>query len=133
VIQVLLYRQGTPTERAEAVLPFIYDAATPRAHIDEDLAILSRNYATAEGYMGQLQGIMAWESYSRLPEVQAPTLVVHGENDRLVPAANSDLIASRIAGAQLVKLQKASHIFMTDQPEAAHRSFLQFLSSQGRN
>jgi len=92
VIQVLLQRQGTPEERAEAVVPFIYAASTPRKRIDEDLAILSKNYATPEGYMGQLQGIMAWESYSRLPQIRTSTLVVHGANDRLVPAANSDQI-----------------------------------------
>jgi pimeloyl-ACP methyl ester carboxylesterase len=133
VVQVLLYRQGTPAERAEAVVPFIYDAATPRERIDEDFAILSRNYATPEGYMGQLQGIMAWEAYTRLPQIRIPTLAVHGANDRLVPAANSDLIASRIPGAQLVKIPNASHVFMTDQPEAAQQSFLQFLGSQDSN
>jgi pimeloyl-ACP methyl ester carboxylesterase len=133
VIQVLLHRQGTPTERAEAVVPFIYDAATPRTRIDEDLAVLSKNYATSEGYMGQLQGILAWEAYTRLPEIRIPTLAVHGVNDRLVPAANSDLIASCIPGAQLVKIPNASHIFMTDQPEAAQQSFLLFLSSQRGN
>ena len=130
VIQVLLYRQGTPAERAEAVVPFIYDAGTARARIDEDLAILSRNYATPEGYMGQLQGIMAWEAYTRLPQIRIPTLAVHGTNDRLVPAANSELIASRIPGAQLVKIANASHIFMTDQLEAAQQAFLRFLSSR---
>jgi len=130
VVQLLFQRQGTPEQRAEAVVPFIYAPTTPRQRIDEDLAILSKNYATPEGYMGQLQGIMAWKSYSRLPQIQTPALVVHGVNDRLVPAANSDLLASRIPGAQLVKLPNASHIFITDQPEASHRSFLQFLASQ---
>jgi 3-oxoadipate enol-lactonase len=133
VLPVLFRREGTPEERAEVVVPFVYAASTPRERIAEDLAVLSKNYATPEGYMGQLQGILAWESYSRLPQIQTPTLVVHGLDDRLVPAANSDLIAGRIAGARLVKLPNASHIFMTDQPEAAQQSFLQFLSSQPGN
>ncbi len=130
VIRVLLHREGAPSERAEAVVPFIYDASTPRERIDEDLAILSKNYATPEGYMAQLLGILAWEAYTRLPQIRVPTLVIHGANDRLVPAANGDLLARRIAGAQLVKLANASHIFMTDQPDAAHRNFLKFLSAQ---
>jgi len=131
VIRVLLQREGTPAERAEAVVPFIYDVSTPRERIDEDLAILSENYATAGGYMAQLQGILAWEAYTRLPEIRTPTLVIHGVNDRLVPAANAHLLASRISGAQLVKLPRASHIFMTDQPDIAQQCFLQFLASQG--
>lgn len=133
VFQVLFNREGTPAERAEAVVPFVYHPSTPRERIDEDLAVLNKNYATPEGYMAQLQGIMAWESYSRLPQIQARTLVIHGANDRLVPAANSDLIAGRVVGAQLVKIPNASHIFMTDQPEAAHQAFLEFLSFQKSN
>jgi 3-oxoadipate enol-lactonase len=133
VFQVLFNREGTPAERAEAVVPFVYHPSTPRERIDEDLAVLGKNYATPEGYMAQLQGVLAWESYSRLPQIQARTLVIHGANDRLVPAANSDLIAGRIAGAQVVKLPNASHIFMTDQPEASRESFLQFLASQVGN
>lgn len=130
VIQLLFRREGTPAERAEAVAPFIYDVSTPRERIDEDLAKLSEYYATEAGYTAQLQGILVWEAYSRLPQINAPTLVIHGRNDRLVPAANAHLIASRIRNAQLVKLPNASHIFMTDQPEAAHQHFLEFLSSQ---
>jgi pimeloyl-ACP methyl ester carboxylesterase len=100
-----------------------------RARIDQDLAVLSEWYPNAEGYMAQLQGILAWEAYSRLGNITAPTLVIHGENDRLVPAANGRLIAERIPGARLVMLPRASHIFMTDQPAAAHHAQMEFLSA----
>jgi pimeloyl-ACP methyl ester carboxylesterase len=129
VIQLLFRREGTPAERAEAVVPFIYDGSTPRKRIDEDLAKLSEYYATEAGYTAQLQGLLMWEAYNRLPQINCPTLVIHGLNDRLVPAANADLIASRVPNAKLVKLLSASHIFMTDQPEASHQHFLEFLSS----
>lgn len=129
-VQLLFRREGNPKERAEAAVPFIYDASTPRERIDQDLAILSHWYPTPEGYSAQLQGILAWEAYNRLSQISAPTLVIHGVNDRLVPAANADLMAGRIPGAQLVKLANASHIFMTDQPEVAHRAILEFLSAQ---
>jgi pimeloyl-ACP methyl ester carboxylesterase len=127
----LLFRAGlSPEERAKAAVPFIYDSGTPRERIDHDLAVLSELYPHPEGYMAQLQAIMAWEADSRLPNITTPTLVIHGENDLLVPSANGRLIAERIPGAKLVMLPHASHIFMTDQPAAAHQAFLQFLSSQ---
>jgi pimeloyl-ACP methyl ester carboxylesterase len=129
-VQLLFRREGSPKERAEAAVSFIYDASTPRERIDEDLRVLSESYPTPEGYLAQLQGILAWEAYSRLPQISAPTLVIHGVNDRLVPAANADLIASRISGAQLAKVANASHIFMTDQPLASHQFFLKFLAAQ---
>jgi 3-oxoadipate enol-lactonase len=122
-------RQGMNPEQAkEAIIPFIYDAATPRERIDEDMAIRMKWYPTPQGYIGQLRGIMGWEAYSRIAQITAPTLVIHGETDRLVPAANGRLIAERIPGAKLVLIPHASHIFETDQPGTAHQAVLEFLA-----
>jgi pimeloyl-ACP methyl ester carboxylesterase len=57
-------------------------------------------------------------------------LVIHGENDRLVPPGNGKLIAQRIPGAKLVMIAHASHLFTTDQPEAAHHAILEFLNQR---
>jgi pimeloyl-ACP methyl ester carboxylesterase len=131
VNQMLMNRGNmTPEEAAEAAIPFIYDSGTPRARIDEDLAIRRPWLPRPEAYIAQLQGILAWEAYSRLPQIKTPTLVIHGQTDRLVPVGNGELIAQRIPGAKLVVLPRASHIFPTDQTEAAHRAILDFLATQ---
>jgi 3-oxoadipate enol-lactonase len=117
-------------QAAEAAIPFIYDSATPRHLIDEDIAQRHPWPTSPAGYLAQLQAILAWESFSRLPQITAPTLVIHGKADRLVPPGNGELIAARIPGAQLVLLEHASHLFSTDQPEAAHSAILEFLASQ---
>lgn len=119
-----------PEEAAEAAVPFIYDPATPREKIDEDKAIRRPWFPRPEAYTAQLQGILAWEAYSRLGGITAPTLVIHGEGDRLVPPGNARLIAERIPGAKLVMIPHASHLFVTDQTEAAHRIILEFLHAQ---
>jgi pimeloyl-ACP methyl ester carboxylesterase len=129
-IQVLMTRGQNPDEFAEALRPFIYDPATPRARIDEDLEMRRKWYPSADAYFAQLQAIMAWEAYSRLGQIAAPTLVVHGEGDRLVPPANAGLLAEHIPGAQLVMIPHASHILTTDQTEAVHAAVLGFLGAQ---
>lgn len=121
-----------PEQAAEAAVPFIYDPATPREKIDEDLAIRRPWFPKAEAYTAQLQGILAWEAYSRLAGIAAPTLVIHGESDRLVPPANGALIADRVPGAKLVMIPHAGHLFLTDQTEAAHSIILEFLNTQAR-
>jgi len=129
--RMLKARAGmTPAQAAEAVLPFIYDSQTPRERIEEDLAIRRPWLPRPESYVAQLQGILAWEGYSRLPAIAVPTLVVHGENDRHVPAGNGKLIADRIPDAQLVLIPHASHLFFTDQPQIAHEAILNFLQAQ---
>jgi 3-oxoadipate enol-lactonase len=130
-IEMLKARTWMSREQAaEAAVPFIYDAATPRHLIDEDIAQRHPWPTTPAGYLAQLQAILAWESFSRLPQITAPTLVVHGKVDRLVPPGNGELIAAHIPGAQLVLLERASHLFSTDQPEAAEKAVLEFLVSQ---
>ena len=129
-LQALLRRDVTPEESKEAIIPFIYDPATPRERIDEDMVIRMKWYPTPQGYMGQLQGIFGWEASSRLAQITAPTLVIHGESDRLVPPANARLIAERIPHAKLVLIPHAGHIFETDQPAAAHQAILEFLAAQ---
>jgi pimeloyl-ACP methyl ester carboxylesterase len=129
--QMLLARtQMSPEQAAEAAVPFIYDATTLRERIDEDLAIRRPWLPRPEAYAAQLQGILAWEAYSRLPGIAVPTLVIHGESDRLVPPGNARLIAERIPGAKLVMIPHAGHIFLTDQTEAAHHAILDFLDQQ---
>jgi len=120
----------TPEQAAEAAIPFLYDAGTPRHLIDEDIATRCAWPPNPAGYLAQLQAILAWESFNRLPQITAPTLVIHGKVDRLVPADNGELIATRIPGAQLVLLEHASHLFSTDQPEATHRAIFAFLAAQ---
>jgi 3-oxoadipate enol-lactonase len=128
VIKVLMARATmTPDEGAEAMVPYIYDASTPRARIEEDLTIRRSIYPTGEGYTAQVQGIMAWTCFDRLGEIKAPTLVIHGETDELVPPGNGRLIASRIPGAELVMIPHASHLYTTDQPKIADQAILDFL------
>jgi 3-oxoadipate enol-lactonase len=119
--------QMDPAEAAEAAIPFIYDAGTPRARIDEDLAVRRDWFPRPDAYTNQLMGILAWEAYSRLEQIGAPTLVIHGETDLLVPPANGKLIAARIPNAKLVLIPNAGHIYATDQGDAAHRVIMEFL------
>jgi 3-oxoadipate enol-lactonase len=129
-LQILMRQDMTPEEAKEAIIPFIYDATTPRARIDEDMAIRMKWYPTPQGYFGQLQGILAWEAYSRIAQIKAPTLIIHGETDQLVPAANAHLITERIPHAKLILIPHASHVFETDQPGVANRAIAEFLSAQ---
>ena len=123
----------SPEAAAEAAVPFIYDSATSRELIDEDLTMRREWLPKPEAYMAQLHGILAWEAYSRLDQISVPTLVIHGLSDRLVPAGNGKLIAERIPGAKLVLLPHASHIYSTDQTAAAHKAILEFLGAQASN
>ena len=92
----------TPREAAEASVPFNYAPSTPRERIEEDWAVRFPLAATNEGYLAQATGTSQWDGYDRLDRITAPTLVLHGELDALVPPANGRILADRIPGAELV-------------------------------
>ncbi len=84
----------------------------------------------SRGFWGQFCGILVWNSYRRLPRIKAPTLVVHGAEDRLVPPANGRVVAQRIPGARFELIPKAGHILVTDQLEACTSLMLDFLQER---
>lgn len=102
----------------EASAPFLYADTTSRDDIDGDLGARVRYVLRATSYWGQLDAMRHFGgTLPRLPEISAPTLVIHGTADKLVQPGNAELIAAAIPGARLEWLEGAGHFFWTDQTE----------------
>jgi 3-oxoadipate enol-lactonase len=67
--------------------------------------------------MLQMQAVMGHDTSARLESIEAPTLVVHGTEDRMLPVANGELIARLIPHARLELLEGVGHMFWWEQPE----------------
>jgi pimeloyl-ACP methyl ester carboxylesterase len=63
--------------------------------------------------------------------IKAPTLVVHGEEDRMVPPENGGRLAEAITGARPLMLRAAGHFYPTDEPRA-DREVIDFVLEQQR-
>jgi pimeloyl-ACP methyl ester carboxylesterase len=59
--------------------------------------------------------------------IRAPTLLVWGENDPLVPLQYGQAMQEEIAGSKLVVIPRAAHVAMWDAPEEFNRVVLEFL------
>jgi len=75
----------------------------------------------------QRAAIDAHDTYDRLPQIRAPTLVIAGGKDELVPSANSPILAQRIPGAELVMYPKARHGYLGENAAEATAAVLDFL------
>jgi pimeloyl-ACP methyl ester carboxylesterase len=117
----------SPAEKLRAMVPVIYHSGTPVDRIAADLQLIAANAPTWRGYMQQLTAIVLWSSWGRLPQIRVPTLVIHGDSDRLIPPDNARILADRIPGARLVILPHAGHMFPADQPELTRAALLDFL------
>jgi pimeloyl-ACP methyl ester carboxylesterase len=67
--------------------------------------------------MLQMQAVMGHDASARLGAIEAPTLIVHGTEDRMLPMANGELIARLIPHARLELLEGVGHMFWWEQPE----------------
>lgn len=82
---------------------------------------------TPEAYGRQLMALVAFDHYDLLPKITAPTLVINGENDYLLPVANSRVMAERIPEAELVLLPETGHLYFQERPEESARIVIDFI------
>ena len=130
------HRKGmTLEEQARELLPFLFSQEfidrSPK-FIDELIAGMLEYVTPLHGYQRQGEAIMGFNAYDRLPEIKAPTLVMAGTADRLIPVENSRIIASRIPGAELVIFENMGHGFLGEAVEEANKAVLDFLRRHRR-
>ncbi|HLZ69352.1 MAG TPA: alpha/beta hydrolase [Dehalococcoidia bacterium] len=81
----------------------------------------------------QARAIARFSTWERLPLITAPTLVLAGDGDRLIPPANARLIASRIRGAEGAFVRGTGHCFVWEAPERAAAEISRFLARRGQS
>jgi poly(3-hydroxyalkanoate) depolymerase len=82
---------------------------------------------TLWGYMSQLAAGAGWTSLPWLHRLRAPTLVLSGGADRIVPPVNARILAARIPDARLEVVPGAGHLLLMDHAEHCGQSIADFL------
>ena len=124
---------GTPQD---TIRHFLLSAATPefvqRAGQEFWAWIISTWLAAPtpwESIGRQFMAIQKFDTYERLPSIAAPTLIVHGDRDQLVPVGNADILHERIAGSQVRIIEGVGHMFFWEKPEESAGAIVEFLKS----
>jgi pimeloyl-ACP methyl ester carboxylesterase len=119
-----------PKEAMRRNLPILMS----KKYIDKNPGLITRmldnwmeHPASPQGQKGQTQAVMGHDTYERLSEIHVPTLVIHGDADRIVLVENARILASRIPGAELSILKGKGHLFMFGAFEESNRIMLDFL------
>lgn len=121
-----LYLKGEARERA--LIRLLYADSTPLERIEEDIRVRAVRQPTLRAVLRQLAGVLSWSSYRRLPQLRVPALVIHGDEDHILPASNGRTVARRIPGSQFVLIPQAGHMLTTDQPELSLQVVERFLA-----
>ena len=132
-----------PSERAffEAFFTWVY---TPRAHADGTVdqiveeALAFPHKQSVEAFQAQVDVCLAHDTADRLPEIAAPTLVLSGELDVILPPRFGRAVAAEIPNARFDVMPGEAHQPFQEVPDDWNARVDEFwqetarLSRQGR-
>jgi poly(3-hydroxyalkanoate) depolymerase len=79
------------------------------------------------GYLYQIFAAWGFSSLPWLYRLAMPALVIHGDDDPIVPPANARLLHFLIPKSRLEIFRGAGHLFMATQPDVTARAVTNFL------
>ena len=121
----------SPADRARSSWP----AITTQAMIDdgvflEEMIGIGLEVPTPPEVIDQqVAAVQGFDTYDRLPSIDRPTLIIHGDADVLVPTVNARVLHERIPGSTLEIVPDGAHMFFWEQPELTARIVVDFLTS----
>ena len=122
-----------PDQGFDVISPLLFPEEFSKAHPEIKqmmLAGMSMMPATPTDSVDRtIAGIMTFNASKRLGEIKCPTLIVHGEQDVLIPPDNARMIKSRIAQAEMFLIPNAGHAFQAADPIGIHQRIVQFLKA----
>ena len=87
--------------------------------------------ADPRGAAAALRGMAARpDMTAALAEIDCPTLILVGREDRLTPPAEMRAMAEAIAGSQYVEIPDAGHLAPLENPRAVGKAITEFLQTE---
>jgi pimeloyl-ACP methyl ester carboxylesterase len=127
-VTVALFQEAATLAPEVALRRFVENALganAPAGLVDEIYRRRLENPPDPVGWQGQAAAGTTFPGVDGA--ITAPTLVVTGTDDNVVDPRNSDVLAERIPGARLERLEGAGHLFFWEQPDAFVRILTEFL------
>lgn len=91
-------------------------------------AIRQKDYLKAKGSMrNTIKNILSEDLIGYLPQIKAKTLIVWGEDDRLVPVKYAHIMKEKIPNSKLITFPKIGHSPHIENPEKLTKEILQFI------
>jgi len=129
----VLRRSGDPEKDTRRSIAVFTSRRWRDAHpdiVDEFVAWRVAHPQPPEAFKNQRAALRGFTTADRVADIAAPTLVVHGQSDRVVPVENARLLAERIPDSRLVVLKDSGHACCIDHADAFNRAVIEFLEGR---
>jgi 3-oxoadipate enol-lactonase len=114
-------------ERMRALAPFAVSSHADPAFVERFVEKKSRDVQDPEGYRAQIAAALSHDTWERLPLIDQRTIILTGDDDRVIPAASSEVLHERIRDSILYVVADAGHLFFLEQPEESLRALETFV------
>ncbi|MEW6717602.1 MAG: alpha/beta hydrolase [Chloroflexota bacterium] len=114
----------------QSVLPAIAEWAFSEQADPQLLAQFGKDLAETRSSVlhGDFMACDAFDVLERLEAIQAPTLVLCGQNDRMTPVRHSEFLADHIPSSKLEIIPASGHMVMLEQPATVAEALLSFFN-----
>ncbi len=80
------------------------------------------------GFMQALRANIDYPVRERLPEIACPTLIVWGEDDKVIPVADASVFEELIPNSRKVIFKDTGHVAMLERPASFNRLLTDFMN-----
>jgi pimeloyl-ACP methyl ester carboxylesterase len=95
-----------------------------------DLVMEIMHGAGSPGFLPALDALTDYDYSDRLDDVKCPTLIVWGENDKLVPVQDADEYERLIPNSRKVIFGDTGHIAMVERPQTFNDLMMEFVNDE---
>lgn len=114
--------RGLARDRRSLPAAALFSEEFRREHperVRELLAFFTRHRPRPQGVWAHWWASVYHDTVSRLGQIQAPTLVMHGELDAMAPVGLARMLVERIPDAELALVPGAGHAYGLEAPDAS--------------
>lgn len=129
-VTLLQNRTGDPAKDLQAFLGIQFGTSYPQTHARDIETYVKWRVAHPQplsAYQRQLAAAVGHDTEARLGQLRMPVLILHGGQDRMVPAGNAHLMAARIPTADVHVFPDAGHLFLWECADEANQMLVEFL------
>lgn len=120
----------TPEDAYRTACTVLYSQRFQRERpefIDAQVRDRARRPVAARTFQAQRRAADEHDVWDELARVRAPVLVMHGEDDAVMPLENARRLAEHIRGSRLEVFAGAGHLFFHEEPERSGALILGFI------
>jgi 3-oxoadipate enol-lactonase len=115
--------------RYDVALPALFAESFIKRNLDVILAMkeISVRNNPPKPIINLAKGCLKHNVDDRIREIKAPTLIIVGEKDILIPLQYSKILNEKIEGSKLVVIKECGHVPPLEKPEEFNKIVLDFL------